>query len=67
MNSVCEVATLKYKLARQKAGLERQQAALLMGISYSYLAKIEREKRFPGRETIIKMQKLYGCTFTELF
>ena len=53
--------------ARKKAGLTIKQAANLLGISESYLYKIERERRVPGRETIAKMQKLYNCSFEELF
>jgi DNA-binding XRE family transcriptional regulator len=55
-----------YENARMLSGLTREQAANKLEISESYLEKIEYNIRVPGRDTLIKMSKLYSKTLDEL-
>jgi transcriptional regulator with XRE-family HTH domain len=56
-----------YESARLRSGYDRETASMLLGISESYLEKIEFQIKKPGRETLKKMSKLYKTTMDELF
>jgi transcriptional regulator with XRE-family HTH domain len=51
----------KYLEYRLLTGLNREEAAKKIGISESYLEKIEYGYQQPGRETLIKLSKFYNC------
>lgn len=52
---------------RIKKGISSQQAIKVLNISYSMFNKIERGDRFPGKDTIIQMSKLYKCSIDEIY
>ncbi|MFN2745810.1 helix-turn-helix domain-containing protein [Bacillus sp. z60-18] len=45
----------------------RKQVAERLGISEVYVRKIENGARNPGRETMLKFEKLYAVSDRELF
>ena len=56
------------KLRRLRAGfIEREEVANLLGISESYLGKLERGDKTPSPKLIVRMAKLYRCTTDEIF
>ena len=61
------VGKSKIRTLRLNKGLEPKEATEKLGISYSMLNKIERGDRQPGRNLIIGMSELYGCTIDEIY
>ena len=55
-----------YESARLRSGYLRGKAAILLGISESYLEKIELRLKQPGRETLKRMSKLYNTSIDSL-
>lgn len=56
------------KLRRLRAGfIDREEVANLLGISESYLGKLERGDKTPSPKLIVRMAKLYRCTTDEIF
>lgn len=56
------------KLRRLRAGfIDREEVANLLGISESYLGKLERWDKTPSPKLIVRMAKLYRCTTDEIF
>ena len=58
--------TNNYRKHRLLSGLSQGEAAELLEISESYLEKIELNERLPGRETLIRMSKVYKCKMEDL-
>lgn len=52
---------------RLKRKLTQKQVAEKLDISEIYVRKIEKGLRNPGRETMLKFEKLYGIQDRELF
>lgn len=52
---------------RNKKGLTQKQVADAIGISAVFVRKIEKGLRNPGRETMLKFEKLYGIQDRKLF
>lgn len=52
---------------RIKAGLQPEEAIEKLKISYSFLNKIERGDRQPGRDLIKRMSKVYGCSVDSIY
>ena len=52
---------------RIKNGLTQKQVADKLGISEVFVRKIEKGIRNPGRETMLKFEKLYSISERELF
>jgi transcriptional regulator with XRE-family HTH domain len=57
----------QFRKLRLNANLSRQDAAIQLGISESYLEKIENDVIVPGRNTLIKISKFYKCKLDDLF
>ena len=58
--------TNNYRKYRLLSGLSQEEAAKLIEISESYLEKIELNEREPGRDTLIRMSKIYNCSLDAL-
>ncbi|MFT8313217.1 MAG: helix-turn-helix transcriptional regulator [Clostridium sp.] len=52
---------------RIKTGLQSEEAAEKLKISYSFLNKIERGDRHPGRYLIKRMSKIYACSVDDIY
>lgn len=52
---------------RKKRKLTQKQVAEALEISSVYVRKIEKGERNPGRETMLKFEKLYGIQDRVLF
>ncbi|MDQ0176043.1 helix-turn-helix transcriptional regulator [Bacillus chungangensis] len=56
---------------RNTRGWTQKQVAEMLGVSEVYIRKIEKGHRNPGRETMLKFEKLYSTRdrvlFPELF
>lgn len=52
---------------RIKKNLTQKQVADILGISEVFVRKIEKGIRNPGRETMLKFEKLYSVSERELF
>lgn len=52
---------------RKKREFTRKQVAEILGISEIFVRKIEEGSRNPGRETMLKFEKLYEKPAEELF
>jgi putative transcriptional regulator len=52
---------------RLKRKLTQKQVAEILDISEVYVRKIEKGLRNPGRETMLKFEKLYGVQDRKLF
>jgi len=52
---------------RNKRNLTQKQVAEILEISEVYVRKIEKGLRNPGRETMLKFEKLYGVQDRQLF
>ncbi|MFS0766070.1 helix-turn-helix transcriptional regulator [Peribacillus phoenicis] len=52
---------------RKKRKLTQKQVAETLNISSIYVRKIEKGERNPGRETMLKFEKLYGIQDRILF
>ncbi len=50
-----------YQTCRLNAGLTQSQAAELIGISVSTIAKIETDTRFPTDKTVDRMADVYNA------
>lgn len=57
----------KIRKLRTKKNISTQDAMKHLGISYSMLNKIERGDRSPGKNLIVAMSDLYGCTIEDIF
>lgn len=55
-----------YESARLLAGYDRETACKMLGVSISYLEKIEYNLRQPGREVLKRMSKVYKKSMDEL-
>jgi len=51
---------------REKRGLTRTQAAVQVGISEDYLAKLERGDKPVTDATLVKLSRAYGITVERL-
>lgn len=51
---------------RMLSGLSRKQLADILGISVSYIEKIENDVRIPGRLQLINLSKIYNCKIDDL-
>ena len=56
----------KFRIYRTLSGLSREQLADLLGISVSYIEKIENDVRVPGRVQLINLSKIYNCKIDDL-
>jgi putative transcriptional regulator len=52
---------------RKQRKLTQKQVAEILGVSEVYVRKIEKSDSNPGRETMLKFEKLYGVSERELF
>ena len=57
----------KLRAYREKCGLLIDEAATLLGISKTYLVKIENGEKDPTLELALKIAKFYKTTVDELF
>ena len=57
---------LKLRQLRQEKELSTEQLAKLTGISVSYLNEIERGKKYPKTEKIIKLSNVLNTDYDEL-
>lgn len=57
----------KYRRYRESNDITRDEAAFLLGISVSYLQKIENDFGNPGKELMYKMSLLYKCKMEDFF
>ena len=57
----------KMRAYREKCGLLIDEAAILLGISKTYLVKIENGEKDPTLELALKIAKFYKTTVDELF
>ena len=57
----------KMRTYRERCGLMIDEAATLLGISKTYLVKIENGEKDPTLELAIKIAKFYKITVDELF
>lgn len=57
----------KIRQLRINSNLEAVEAAKKLKISYSFLNKIERGARQPGRDLIERMSKLYRCSIDLIY
>lgn len=55
-----------FRSHRTDSGFSRKQAAEKIGISVSYLEKIENDVRIPGRRQLVNMAKVYNCKIDDL-
>jgi putative transcriptional regulator len=64
-----EVITLRQQLVleRKKHKWTQKQVAEMLDISEVYVRKIEKGEKNPGRETMLKFEKLYGISSKNLF
>ena len=57
----------KMRAYRENCGLLIDEAAILLGISKTYLVKIENGEKDPTHELALKIAKFYKTTVDELF
>ncbi|MBV4422956.1 helix-turn-helix transcriptional regulator [Clostridium tyrobutyricum] len=57
----------KIRQLRIDSGLDTIEATEKLKISYSFLNKIERGDRQPGRDLIERMSKLYECSIDQIY
>lgn len=57
----------RIKAARVKAGLTQKELGTKLGVSESFIAQYETDKRNPKKETIVKIADALGVHFLELY
>ena len=57
----------KYREFRLRLGLTREEVANYIGISISYVEKIENDFKTPGKDKLFKLAKLFKCNVEELY
>ena len=57
----------RIKELRKQHGLTQDRFALMTGINRSYLADIEKGNRNFGFDTLVKIVRRFGITFSEFF
>lgn len=56
----------KFRKYRVQLKLTRHDVATQAGISEGYIEKIENDVIIPGRNTLIKLCKLYNCKIDDI-
>lgn len=56
----------KLKILREKKGVSIKKMAPELGLSYTYLSKLENSKAFPSYEVIEKIAKYFNYNSDEL-
>ena len=57
---------MSLKAARINKNLTQREAALLIGVSVATLANYEKGAAFPDVPTIMKIEKVYGLSYSEI-
>lgn len=55
-----------FREARERKGLRQVDAARSLGTAQEVLYRIEASKQMPGRDMLIRMADLYGCSVDTL-
>lgn len=57
---------LKLKERRIQQAMTQEQLAELVGVTYQAISHYESGRRFPNRETLLKIAKALNCTVDEI-
>ena len=58
------LANLRSK--KGKAGISKAHLARMIGVSRSYITKIERGERIPSAKTLLRMAEYFECNMEEI-
>ena len=58
--------TMRLKELRESHGLTLTELAYLIGVTPSYISKLERGTRNPSLRVLQKLADLFGCTIDEI-
>ncbi len=58
--------TIRLKELRESKKLSQEQLARALNVHRSYITKIEKGERLPGRDLLIKIANKFGCSVEDL-